>query len=157
MFDEALLFLFYRKDYKFLLTMIQKNFEKEQAKVTEIVSTYRASKSGSSSSKDSKTTSISHQQRQQAKAEQKQKLEHHRSFSNYWMHQYRKYCQKVNSALPSHEQAESFILSQISWVFKSDPDNAIDCLKKQHTFLPPFMSNETLQFIKQHGDFKAVV
>lgn len=60
MFDEYLLFLFYRKDYKILLTQIQKNFENEQTRVTEIVSTYRASKSGSKSSKDSKTTSISH-------------------------------------------------------------------------------------------------
>lgn len=36
MFDEVLLYLFYRRDYKELLAMIRKNFEKEHAKSAEI-------------------------------------------------------------------------------------------------------------------------
>jgi hypothetical protein len=63
MFDEALLFLFYRKDYSYLLDMIRKNYEKEQKKVAEIVTTYRESKSGSSSSMNS-ASNVSKQQRQ---------------------------------------------------------------------------------------------
>jgi hypothetical protein len=81
MFDEALLFLFHRKDYKYLLSMIRKNYEKEKGKVTEIMSTYRSSK-GSASSQNSKQTSHSNNARQ----EQRVRLDHHKSFMNYWLH-----------------------------------------------------------------------
>lgn len=92
MFDEALLFLFYRKDYLSLLNMIKNNFEKEHARVKDLLHGIKASKSGSSND------SMISQSTKQAIAEQKQKLEHHRSFMNYWLYQFCKYCRRVNSA-----------------------------------------------------------
>jgi len=80
-------------------------------------------------------------------------------FMNYWMHQYRKYCKKINSTLAQDDTAnsEKFILDQISWVFESGADKGIDCLKKQNSFEVPYMSDKILQFVKKNGDFKAVI
>lgn len=49
MFDEAIMFLFYRKEYEKLLHMIRKNYEKAQAKVNEILSVVRSSQGSASS------------------------------------------------------------------------------------------------------------
>jgi hypothetical protein len=72
--------------------MIQKNFEKEYARVTELFNGIKATRSVSSN--DSMISAST----KQAIAEQKQKLEHHRSFMNYWLYQFCKYCRRVNSA-----------------------------------------------------------
>lgn len=53
MFDEALRFLFYRKDYKDLLNRIQVNYDKEKKAVNEML---KALTAGSFSNKSTQNT-----------------------------------------------------------------------------------------------------
>lgn len=91
MFDEVLHFLFYRKDYKDLLSLIRANLEKEKAKVVEIRGSLALPTL-------------------QAKINAKLKHEHHKASMTFWLDHYRSYCKKINSTL-DHEEAEAFILT----------------------------------------------
>lgn len=99
MFDEALKFLFYRKDYKDLLKRIQVNYEKEKECVKLGLKCLLAKKfAGKATSTYEEIESMSNSSETSSKNMTEGQLENHKAFMNYWMEKYYKYCKLINSA-----------------------------------------------------------
>jgi len=106
MHEEALLFLFYKKEFKELLLLVKKKFEEAGG------------------------------DREQQK---------------FWLLKFVKFCKKINDSVK-----DDFVVGYTDWVFKVDPDLALECLKR-FGGAEPLRSEKVLLHIKNNGGPKACI